>query len=153
MKIRLELDGSITEDEVVIRCRTLSGEVQMMQKTLADLAARNQRFVFYKGDKEYYLPLEDILFFETEGKVIFAHTGDEMYQVKYRLYELEEFLPGHFMRISKSTILNTNKVYSIQRNLTASSVVEFQNTHKQVFVSRYYYRPLKNKLEEKRNQL
>ena len=76
MKIRLELDGSITEDEVVIRCRTLSGEVQMMQKTLADLAARNQRFVFYKGDKEYYLPLEDILFFETEGKVIFAHTGD-----------------------------------------------------------------------------
>lgn len=153
MKIRLELDGSITEDEVVIRCRTLSEEVQMMQKTLADLAAGNQRFVFYKGDKEYYLPLEDILFFETEGKVIFAHTGDEMYQVKYRLYELEEFLPGHFMRISKSTILNTNKVYSIQRNLTASSVVEFQNTHKQVFVSRYYYRPLKNKLEEKRDQL
>ena len=85
--------------------------------------------------------------------MIFAHTGDEMYQVKYRLYELEEFLPGHFMRISKSTILNTNKVYSIQRNLTASSVVEFQNTHKQVFVSRYYYRPLKNKLEEKRDQL
>ena len=123
MKIRLELDGSITEDEVVIRCRTLSEEVQMMQKTLADLAAGNQRFVFYKGDKEYYLPLEDILFFETEGKVIFAHTGYEMYQVKYRLYELEEFLPGHFMRISKSTILNTNKVYSIQRNLTASSVV------------------------------
>lgn len=153
MKIRLELDGSITEEEVVIRCRTLSEEVQMMQKTLADLAARNQRFVFYKGDTEYYLPLEDILFFETEGKVIFAHTGNEMYQVKYRLYELEEFLPGHFMRISKSTILNTNKVYSIQRNLTASSVVEFQNTHKQVFVSRYYYKPLKNKLEEKRNQL
>lgn len=153
MKIRLELDGSITEEEVVIRCRTLSEEVQMMQKTLADLAARNQRFVFYKGDTEYYLPLEDILFFETEGKVIFAHTGNEMYQVKYRLYELEDFLPGHFMRISKSTILNTNKVYSIQRNLTASSVVEFQNTHKQVFVSRYYYKPLKNKLEEKRNQL
>lgn len=65
-------------------------------------------------------------------------------------YELEEFLPRYFMRISKSTILNTNKVYSIQRNLTASSVIEFQNTHKQIYVSRYYYKPLKNKLEEKR---
>lgn len=153
MKIRLELDSSITEDEIIIRCGSLSEEVQMVQKMLADLAIRNQKFVFYRGDTEYYLSLEEILFFETEEKVIYAHTGDDMYQVKYRLYELEEFLPGHFMRISKSTILNTNKVYSIQRNLTASSVVEFQNTHKQVFVSRHYYKPLKNKLEEKRNQV
>ena len=152
MKIRIELDSSI-EEEVIIRCRELTEEVQMIQKTLADLASKNHRFVFYKGDTEYYLPLAEILFFETEEKVIYAHTKDDMYQMKYRLYELEEFLPGHFMRISKSTILNTNKVYSIQRNLTASSVVEFQNSHKQVFVSRHYYKPLKNKLEEKRNQL
>lgn len=150
MKIRLELDSSIAEDEIIIRCGTLSDEIQRVQRALADLALGQQRFVFYKGDTEYYLPLDNILFFETEEKVIYAHTADEMYQVKYRLYELEELLPGHFMRISKSTILNINKVYSIQRNLTASSVVEFQNTHKQVFVSRYYYKPLKIKLEEKR---
>ena len=153
MKIRLELDDSIAENEVIIRCNALDEEIQMVQRTLADLAMKRQRFVFYKGDTEYYLPLEQILFFETEEKLIYAHTAEQMYQVKYRLYELEEFLPGHFMRVSKSTILNTNKVYSIQRNLTASSVVEFQNTHKKVFVSRYYYKPLKNKLEEKRNQL
>lgn len=153
MKIRLELSSSITEEEIVIRCSSLSEEVQMVQKTLADLALKNQRFVFYKGDTEYYLPLESILFFETQEKVIYAHTANDMYQVKYRLYELEEFLPGHFMRISKSTILNINQVYSIQRNLTASSVVEFQNTHKQVYVSRYYYKPLKNKLEEKRKPI
>ncbi len=153
MKIRVELDGSIAENEVIIRCNALSEEIQMVQRTLADLAMDQQKFVFYKGDTEYYLPLERILFFETEEKMIYAHTADQMYQAKYRLYELEEFLPGHFMRVSKSTILNTDKVYSIQRNLTASSVVEFQNTHKKVFVSRYYYKPLKNKLEEKRNQL
>lgn len=153
MKIRVELDGSIAENEVIIRCNAISEEIQMVQRTLADLAMDQQKFVFYKGDTEYYLPLERILFFETEEKMIYAHTADQMYQAKYRLYELEEFLPGHFMRVSKSTILNTDKVYSIQRNLTASSVVEFQNTHKKVFVSRYYYKPLKNKLEEKRNQL
>jgi DNA-binding LytR/AlgR family response regulator len=66
------------------------------------------------------------------------------------LYELEELLPGFFMRISKSAILNTNQVYAINRNLAASSVIEFRNTHKQVYVSRNYYKPLKNKLEEKR---
>lgn len=153
MKIRLELDGSITNEEVVIRCRTLSEEVQRIQKVLAEVAGRNPQFVFYKGDTEFYLSLEDILFFETEDKVIFAHTASDLYQVKYRLYELEEFLPGYFLRVSKSTILNVNKVYSIQRNLTASSIVAFQNTHKQVFVSRHYYKLLKDKLEEKRNRI
>jgi len=152
MRIRVELDSGVLEEEVVIRCSSFSEEVQRIQKMLADLAAGHQKFVFYKGDTEYYLPLEDILFFETEEKVIFAHTKDAMYQVKYRLYELEEFLQGHFMRISKSTILNIHQIYSIRKNLASSSLVAFQNTHKQVFVSRHYYKPLKDKLEEKRNR-
>lgn len=99
---------------------------------------------------EYYISLAEILFFETEDPNISAHTGDDIYQVKYKLYELEEILPNNFMRISKSTILNINHIYSITRNLTSSSIVEFQNTHKQVYVSRHYYKPLKFKLLEKR---
>lgn len=151
MKLRLELDKSIEEEEVVIRCREMNGQIRQIQQALEDIAVAKHRFIFYKGNAEYYISLDQILFFETEEKIIFAHTANDMYQVKYRLYELEEFLPGHFMRVSKSTILNTEKVYAIRRNLTASSQVEFQNTHKQVFVSRSYYKPLKHKLEEKRD--
>lgn len=151
MKLRLELDESIVEEEVVIRCRELDERIRRIQQVLQELSSAKQRFVFYKGSTEYYISLDQILFFETEEKMIFAHTASDMYQVKYRLYELEEFLPGHFMRVSKSTILNTDKVYAIRRNLTASSEVEFQNTHKQVFVSRSYYKLLRHKLEEKRN--
>lgn len=36
------------------------------------------------------------------------------------------------------------------RNLSASSVVAFEETHKQVYVSRNYYKPFISKLEEKR---
>lgn len=57
------------------------------------------------------------------------------------------------MRVSKSTILNLNHIYSITKNLTASSIVEFINTHKQVYISRYYYKPLKCRLEEKRKSI
>lgn len=152
MKIRIELDEQLKEEEIVIRCQSLTEEVQEIQKAVSDLVSKKQKFVFYKGDTEYYLPLESILFFETEEKVVCAHTVDNVYRVRYRLYELEEILPGYFMRVSKSTILNTDQVLSISRNLTASSVVEFWHTHKQVYVSRYYYKPLKLKLEEKRNQ-
>ncbi len=152
MKIRIELDDNLTEDEVIIRCSSLTKEVQDVQRTVSDMITEKRNFVFYKEDTEYYLPLETILFFETEEKGICAHTVEDVFFTKYRLYELEEILPGHFMRVSKSTILNTNRVFSINRNLAASSIVEFQGTHKQVYVSRHYYKALKTKLEEKRNQ-
>lgn len=150
MKIRIEVDENLIEEEVVIKCSRLSEDINKIQRAVANIASKTQRFVFYKGDTEYYLSLEEVLFFETEETVICVHTKDNVYQTKYRLYELEELLPGYFMRISKSAILNINHVYSISRNLSASSIVQFQNTHKQVYVSRYYYKPLKERLEEKR---
>ena len=150
MKIKIEIDENLSEDEVLIRCRGLTEQVTEIQKAVSEVVNTSKRFVFYRGNTEYYLALEEILFFETDGDGINAHTRDNIYQTKYKLYELEDLLPGCFMRISKSSIVNTNHIYSISRNLTASSVVAFAGTHKQVYVSRYYYKPLVNKLEEKR---
>ena len=150
MKIKIEIDESLSEDEVLIRCRGLTEQVTEIQKAVSEVVNTSKRFVFYRGNTEYYLALDEILFFETDGDGINAHTRDNIYQTKYKLYELEDLLPGCFMRISKSSIVNTNHIYSISRNLTASSVVAFAGTHKQVYVSRYYYKPLVNKLEEKR---
>jgi DNA-binding LytR/AlgR family response regulator len=150
MKIRIEVDESIKENEVIIRCSELDEDVKNIQTILKDMMSHHKRITFYRGETEYYLDLEEILFFETEESGICAHTTDNIYNVKYKLYELEEFLPGYFMRVSKSTILNTNHIYSITHSLSSSSRVEFQNTHKQVYVSRYYSKPLKIKLMEKR---
>lgn len=150
MKIQIELNPELTEEEIVIRCPMLSDKITKMQQALSEIDSQCQKIMLYQEETEYYLELDDILFFETGLKCIEAHTAKEIFQTKYKLYELEEFLPGYFMRISKSAILNTNKVYAINRNITASSVVEFQNTHKQVYVSRNYFKPLKHKLEERR---
>ena len=150
MKIQIEVDEKIEENEVIIRCNKLSKDVKDIQTVLEDMLSQRKSIIFYKNDTEYYIPLQEILFFETEEDGICAHTVDNIYSVKYKLYELEELLPGYFMRVSKSTILNLNKIYAITRSISSSSKVEFQNTHKQIYVSRYYYKPLKIKLLEKR---
>lgn len=150
MKIRIEIDEGVTEEEVIIRCNVLTEQVASIQKAVSDVVNVSQKIPFYKGNTEYYLTLDEILFFETDEGGISAHTRDDIYRTRYKLYELEDILPGAFMRVSKSAILNTNHIYSIHRNLTAASIVAFQNTHKQVYVSRYYYKPLISKLEEKR---
>ena len=150
MKIRIELDEKISEDEVIIRCSELSEEVRNIQRVLSDMLSQKMKITFYKNNTEYYISLDEILFFETEESNISAHTVDNVYLVKYKLYELEEILPKDFVRASKSTIVNINHIYSITRNLTSSSLVEFQGTHKKVYVSRHYYKQLKLKLVEKR---
>ena len=150
MKLRIEIDENLEEPEVVVRCGCLTDEVTHLQQAISKASGASQKSVFYKGSTEYYLTLNDILFFETDENGISAHTKDNVYQTRYKLYELEELLPGSFMRVSKSAILNTSHIYSIKRNLTAASAVTFQGTHKQVYVSRYYYKPLISKLEEKR---
>lgn len=153
MKVRIEIVENLQENEVIIRCSKLDDKVQKIHETLLDFTKGSNNLILFKENTEYYLSLDQILFFETVDSCISAHTADNMYQTKYRLYELEELLPGCFMRVSKSTILNLNHIYSITRNLTASSAVQFIGTHKQVYVSRYYYKPLKCRLEEKRKSL
>lgn len=54
------------------------------------------------------------------------------------------------MRVSKSTILNIKSIYAINRSVSTSCTVQFQKSYKQVYVSRHYYKPLRNRLEEKR---
>lgn len=150
MKIRIELDNKIEENEVVIRCRELDNEIAEIQKVVSELIEEKRQMIFYKDNTEYYICINNILFFETEDNAVYAHILNEVYQVKYRLYELEDILPKNFVRVSKSTILNINHIYSITRNITSSSLVEFKNTHKKVYVSRSYYKVLKLKLSEKR---
>jgi DNA-binding LytR/AlgR family response regulator len=150
MKIKMEIDENLTEEEIVIRGNALTEEMAAVQRAVADVLARKQTLTFYKDETEYYIPLDEILFFETDDGGISAHTSAEVYTVKYKLYELEQVLPRNFIRVSKSTILNVSKVYSVERNLTASSIVQFAGSHKQVYVSRYYYKSLKISLEEKR---
>lgn len=62
MKIRIETDPSITEDEVIIRCGKISDSILKMEHALNDLCISDTNFIFYKGDTEFYLPLDNILF-------------------------------------------------------------------------------------------
>lgn len=135
------------DEEVIIKCKMITPEIIKLQQILSDQSTEAAQLTLYKGNTEYYIDPANIIFFETEGNIVSAHTVDDIFETKMKLYELEELLRGSFQRVSKSTIANVNEIYSICRNLTASSVIEFRNTHKQIFVSRNYYKALKERIE------
>ena len=146
MKVKIEIDPEIRDTEITIRCSEITPEVTGIQKLLSEAGTHESQISFFKDDAEYFLSLSDILFFETGNGVIRAHTAEDDFEAKYKLYELEEKLPSYFLRISKSTILNTRKVYSITKNLAGASKIEFQETYKIVYCSRNYYKALKDSL-------
>jgi hypothetical protein len=148
MKVRIELDPSMDEPEILIRAPRLTQELAQLQESI--LKQKLVPLAFYKDRSEYFLDLANILFFETDGEKIYGHTKDEAYEVKQKLYELEDLLPIAFCRISKSTIVNVKQIYSLEKSFSGTSTVNFYQTHKQVHVSRRYYQVLKERLNEMR---
>lgn len=150
MKIRMEIEENLEEEEIVIRCRSLSNEIVALQRKIAEAAQTGMQMEVTRGERSYFLALDEILFFETDMSRVAVHTAEQIYEIRMRLYELEELLPGMFMRISKSAIVNVSEIRAIRKNLTGASEVEFVGTNKKAFVSRNYFKPLMSKLEEKR---
>ena len=145
MKVRIELDLSMDEPEILIRAPRLTQELAQLQESI--LKQKLVPLAFYKDRSEYFLDLANILF-ETDGEKIFGHNKDEAYEVKQKLYELEELLPIAFCRISKSTIVNAKADLFFREVFSGTSTVNFYQTHKQVHVSRRYYQVLKERLNE-----
>ena len=150
MKINIELDSNLKEIELVIKTPDLNSDVILIKELVEKAIVNSQKIVFYKGDSEYFIPLESILFFETDDNKVYAHTTDEFFEVKFKLYELEQLIPFYYCRISKSSIINTKAIYSLEKSFSGSSTASFSNSKKQVHISRHYYKILKDKLKEMR---
>ena len=123
MKITVDVDKNYIENEVVIKCSEINEEIINLQKIITTRNSKNSKIELYKNNVEFYESLENILFFETESDVIKAHTRNNIFETKSRLYELENILPYYFCRISKSAIVNVKEIYSITKNITASSKI------------------------------
>lgn len=149
MKVKIEIDSALEETEVIIRCSRLDDSLMNLQNSIMEQGGI-QNISLYKEETAYYVPIEELYFFEAVGGQIQAHTADTVFDAPYKLYELEGILPAGFMRVSKSTIINLDVIYSITRNLTASSVVGFVRSSKKAMVSRGYYKALVDRLNSRR---
>lgn len=149
MKFRLEISAE-ADEEILLRCREYTEKIKELEKTLASLAEASSDMVLTYEDTEFYVPKKDILFFETADGRVAAHTADRMYYTKYKLFELENLMPKSFLRVSKSCVLNAEAVRSLSHGITGTGEVTFIDSDKTVFVSRAYYKYLKERIYQLR---
>lgn len=151
MKTRIEVVEGLEEDEIIIRTAAVTPQLEKFRSIIDKHLDLEEKIRVFRRGSEYYLVVSDILFFETQDDEVYAHTDNDVFQVKQRLYEVESMYPTIFCRISKSSIVNVHHILSIERNITSSSLIKFRTSYKQVYVSRFYYKQLRLKLDERRN--
>ncbi len=147
MAVRLE-NSDDTGNDIIIKCKSNNPFGAEIYRYACSLLDQPSTIPMYKDKEEFFIETDLVLYFETEINGVIAHTRDEKYKVKQRLYELELTLPDNFMRISKSAIANTSYISSITRSFSSSGLVQFKGSNKKVYVSRKYINELKVRLLE-----
>ncbi|KPM47223.1 LytR/AlgR family response regulator transcription factor [Jiulongibacter sediminis] len=84
-----------------------------------------------KGDKIFFIPLTDISYFHAEDKYVFLNTNDgKQYLTSYTITSLDEKLPEEFIRISRSAIIHTHRIASLEKSFNGKFVVNLNDLKK-----------------------
>lgn len=127
-----------------IRCHEISDEVR---EIVAFVKSRQGQLTGTADDRMYEIAVSDIFYIESVDNKTFIYCKNREYETKQKLYELEEMLRDkHFLRVSKSVLLNLMKVSSIKPALNSRfTAVLFSG--EQVVISRKYVPELKKALK------
>ncbi len=143
MKIIIEAPQPNEEDAVIIRCAVPD---QRLISMLLSFQTAKTELTGYMDDKIVRLNYQDVYYFEANENRVFAYYHSDVYEVKYKLYELEElFMPLDFVRCSKSLIVNMEKIDFLSPLFSGKLEAHLKNGEK-VVISRQYVHNLKAKL-------
>ena len=101
---------------VVIQCNKIDDEVMRLKSHIESF---DNKLYAQKDGTQFWVNLSEVLYFESVDNHTFLYTQEDVMEIKQRLYELEEILSDKdFVRISKSLIVNINKIFLQRSNQT-----------------------------------
>jgi two-component system LytT family response regulator len=100
------------------------------------------------GEKIFILGVQDILYFKSKDKVVFAHLKNDYYIINYTLDELQQRLNNEqFFRIHRSTIVNLDFVRTIEPFGGGTFLMRLKDSQKsELQISRNAAREIREKL-------
>ena len=110
-----------------------------LQEICNYIEGKKSQIVGYGENKEVYkLDLNEILYFEAVGELVFAYTKTQIYEIKMRLYQIEEATKQNMiLRVSKSFLVNIRKIKSVHPALNGRFIATMINGE-EVLISRQY---------------
>lgn len=141
MKISICQEKTIEQLEVVILCQEHTPFVDQLKKKISQISA----FIIGRdGEGTVQLSIDTIYYFEAVENHTYIYCKESVYKCEMKLYELESKLKGMgFQRISKSCIINLDKMKKARGMINGRLILELSNNEKLV-VNRSYVAKLKD---------
>lgn len=140
----IQIEENVKESlQVIIKCRKIDENVIRLQK---HIELFSQKLQAKKNNEACFVNLSDVMYFESVDNRTFLYTKEEVLEVRQRLYELEVALSKEdFVRISKSQIVNINKIGTLKPELNRTILATMCNGE-QLYISRKYVKAVRKML-------
>ena len=146
MKFRLIID-STGEEEIIARVHDRSALTDQIEALVLRHAGTDS-IAAYTEDDTRMLPFADIECITViDGKTYAIDTNNQRYRLKRRLYELEEELPGCFIRINKSALANEKRLERFTASFNGAVDAVFQCGYTE-YVSRRCFAKIRRRFEK-----
>lgn len=136
MKVNIKKIRNKEEEQVIIECVEITPEVKDIYSYVLTKGTELSGIVNNQHLERFRL--EDVYYFEALDEKVFAYTKEKVYELKVRLYEVEQaYASCHFTRCSKSVVLNLMLLDSISPALNGRFFAHMKNGEK-LIISRQY---------------
>ena len=144
MKIKYIIGEKYTEPEVHFCVKERSRETEELYGAIEKLL--ELRIVGCRGQESEILSPAQIVRIYSESKKVYARTAEERYEIKERLYVLEEMLREQkFVRISNSELVNVQQIEKLDMSYAGTIQMKMRNGDV-TYVSRRFVRKIKEVL-------
>ena len=146
MKIRYDIQEKYAEAEIHLCDNEKSQELIRIHELLEGLF--DIKVLGYQNHEvKEILPSRIVRIF-SENKKVYVRTESEVYEVRERLYVLEEQLKGRgFVRISNSEIVNLQQIDKLDMS-HAGTIKMYMENQDVTYVSRRYIKKIKDELSK-----
>lgn len=142
MNIYIDQDERYETIEMTITCPSID---QHLQQLIDQIKTFDLSFQGKKPEGISRLKANTILYIEAVDNKTFLYTKDQHFESPLKLYEIEKIAAHtNFLRISKSTILNIEKVRSVRALFNGKFEATLSNEER-LIINRHYVKAFKKK--------
>ncbi len=136
MRVTLKRIQEKEAEQVIIECVEVTSQIKEISAYVQSIGTG--LLGFREGKQMERFQLEQVYYFEALDDRLFAYTKNAVYEMKQKLYEIEEaYKECHFVRCSKSVVLNLMLLESISPALNGRFWALMKNGEK-LMISRQY---------------
>lgn len=140
MRVRIKQIGNKADECLIIECVDVTPDIESIRSFAL---TKGMTLTGSADERIYQFDLSNVFYFEAVDERVFAYTKARTFELKIRLYELENaYADRHFIRCSKSFIINLMKLESISPALNGRFTAHMKNAE-EIIISRQYVPEIK----------